>query len=62
MSRCCWHTPTIHLNVACEDEKEEPFCIWYGNDIACFDCGCGHEVEKRRLACLSLDDMKEFYV
>ena len=56
------HTPTIYLNAESEDDNEEPFRIWYGNGIICIDCGRGHEVEERCLACLRLDDMKEFYV
>ena len=56
------HTPTIYLNPESEDKNEEPFRIWYGNGIIGIDCGCGHEVEECRLACLRLDDMKEFYV
>ncbi|WP_458398127.1 metallophosphoesterase [Anaerotignum sp.] len=55
------HTPTIYLNDDCADDGE-PFRIWYGEGIICIDCGCGHEMKERRLACLRLDDMKEFYV
>ena len=36
--------------------------IWHGNGIIDIDCGCGHETELRRLACLRLDDMTEFYI
>lgn len=55
------HTPTIFLNNESEDDGE-PLRIWYGNGIICIDCGCGYRVAERRLACLRLDDMKEFYV
>lgn len=36
--------------------------IWHGPGILDIDCGCGHDYPKRMLACLRLDDMKEFYV
>lgn len=52
------HTPTVFL--AGDDGK--PFRIWHGNGIICIDCGCGNKTEFRRLACLRLDDMAEFYV
>lgn len=42
--------------------------IWYGNHRICIDCGSGYPDEydpedgfMGRLACLRLDDMKEFY-
>jgi len=31
-------------------------------EFICIDCGCGHELLISRLACLRLDDMREFYV
>lgn len=52
------HTPTVFL----KGDNGEPFSIWYGEGIIDIDCGCGHKSELRRLACLRLDDMKEFYV
>ena len=56
------HTATVFLNEESDNDEDEPFRIWYGNGIICIDCGCGSRVEERRLACLRLDDMKEFYV
>ena len=53
------HTPTIFLR---EDKEEKPLTIWHGNGVICIDCGCGNESDLRRLACLRLDDMEEFYV
>ena len=53
------HTPTIFLR---EDKEEKPLTIWHGNGVICIDCGCGNESDLRRLACLRLDDMAEFYV
>ena len=39
------------------------FFIMHGNGIIDIDCGCGHQkTAHRRLACLRLDDMAEFYV
>ncbi len=52
------HTPTPYLT----GNWNDPFTIWYGNGIIDIDCGCGNPIENRRLACLRLDDMKEFYV
>lgn len=52
------HTPTVFLN----GDDGEPFRIWHGDGIIDIDCGCGNTTEKRRLACLRLDDMEEFYV
>lgn len=44
-------------------ETDEEHRIWHGNNIIDIDCGCGNlRSEHRRLACLRLDDMAEFYV
>lgn len=47
------HTPTIYF------QDEEPLCIWKSEHAIGIDCGCGFE--PGRLACLRLEDMKEFY-
>lgn len=52
------HTPTCYMNLV----ENVPFSIWHGNGIIDIDCGCGNETELRRLGCLRLDDMEEFYV
>lgn len=52
------HTPTPFL----KHQSSEPFTIWRGNGIIDIDCGCGNETDLRRLACLRLNDMKEYYV
>ncbi len=53
------HTPTKYLT----GRDDENFRIWHGDGIIDIDCGCGHlNTEYRRLACLRLDDMVEFYV
>ena len=52
------HTPTVFLGV----DPDKPVVIWHGNGVICIDCGCGNESDLRRLACLRLDDMAEFYV
>ena len=52
------HTPTIYFH------EKNPLKIWYGDEAIGIDCGSGYSdgyVEKGRLACLRLDDMKEFY-
>lgn len=52
------HTPTCFLT----NNFSEPFRIWKRPGIIDIDCGCGNATEFRALACLRLDDMKEFYV
>lgn len=52
------HTPTCYLS----ENYGDVFKIWHGDGIIDIDCGCGSTTEKRCLACLRLDDMKEFYV
>lgn len=49
------HTPT------CKYQKGSPFTIYHAEDRIGIDCGCGYG-QIGRLACLRLDDMKEFYV
>lgn len=51
------HTPTCFLT----NDFESPFRIWKRPGIIDIDCGCGNETDKRALACLRLNDMKEFY-
>ena len=52
------HTCTFWMDLI----EDRPFKIWHGPGIIDIDCGCGNETDMRRLACLRLDDMKEFYV
>lgn len=54
------HTPTLmYMDV----DKNDYLKIFHGKGTIGIDCGCGHSmIENRRLACLRLDDMKEFYV
>lgn len=52
------HTPTCYMS----GDHENPFTIWHGNGLIDIDCGCGNKTELRRLACLRLDDLKEFYI
>lgn len=47
------HTPTCYF------QRTEPLSIWKNDEAIGIDCGCGYE--DGRLACLRLDDMKEFY-
>jgi len=56
------HTITSHY------QKDEPLCIWRGPGLICIDCGSSVpewdstlSTRKGRLACLRLDDMREFY-
>lgn len=52
------HTPTCCLS----GRGETPFRIWHGEGVIDIDCGCGSTSPHRRLGCLRLDDMAEFYV
>jgi len=52
------HTPTCFLTF----NEFEPFRIFHGQGFLDIDCGCGSHSPYRRLACLRLNDMKEFYV
>ena len=53
------HTPVNFLTGV----SDQPFRIWHGDGIVDIDCGCGNRAAThRRLACLRLDDMAEFYV
>ena len=55
------HTPTIFFH------DDNPLTIWHSDEAIGIDCGSGFPatknayLEKGRLACLRLDDMKEFY-
>ena len=52
------HTPTVFLT----GRMDEDCSIWHGNGIIDIDCGCGNlNAAHRRLACLRLDDIAEFY-
>ena len=54
------HTPTIFLYPNIDNE---PFHIHHSElGYICIDCGCGNTTPRRRLACLCLNDMKEYYV
>lgn len=58
MTAIIGHTPTCYL----AGKNDEPFRIYHADRFIDIDCGCGNETQKRRLACLRLDDMKEFYI
>lgn len=47
------HTPTSYY------QDDDPLKIWHGDNLLGIDCGCAYK--DGRLACLRLDDMKEFY-
>lgn len=57
------HTCTYYLNIFVDGYNEDgPYEIFYSPGLIDIDCGCGNETDLRRLACLRLDDMKEFYI
>ena len=57
------HTCTYYMNLYVDGYDENaPFEIFYAPGLIDIDCGCGHNSELRRLACLRLEDMREFYV
>ena len=52
------HTPTLDY------QPDNPLKIWYGECMIGIDCGSGFpkgSEEQGRLACLRLEDMREFY-
>lgn len=53
------HTPTAFFRGG---KIDKPLSIYYDNKFIGLDCGCGHSTSMRRLACLRVDDMREFYV
>lgn len=58
----CGHTPTTYYF---KDRYDGPNRIFRAKDAPFIDidCGCGYETDvMRRLGCLRLDDLKEFYV
>ena len=53
------HTPTCYLT----ENFREPYTIFHGTGFMVIDCGCGNMTNPfRRLACIRLEDEKEFYV
>lgn len=53
------HTPTVYLTGV----ENEPYCVYYGDGWIDIDCGCGNMMNPfRRLACLCLDDLQEYYI
>lgn len=50
------HTPTIHFQ-----ETDGRMYIYHGDRRICIDCGCAYPDMGGLLACLRLDDIKEFY-
>lgn len=51
------HTPVWFYG-----QTEGPMHIQHFPGFIDIDCGCGNKTENRRLACLRLEDMAEFYV
>ena len=52
------HTPTAYL----DPDQPGHWRIWHGRGAIGLDCGCGHlEDDRRRLAVLRLDDLREYY-
>lgn len=53
------HTPTCFLT----GRQTEPYSIYHGTGFIDIDCGCGNLSNPfRRLACLRLEDQKNFYI
>ncbi|WP_286077043.1 metallophosphoesterase family protein [Thomasclavelia cocleata] len=50
------HTPVIHIN------GRIPMKIWHDKDKIGIDCGAVFSFYDGKLACIRLDDMKEFYI
>ena len=57
------HTPTYYMRQYTDGfDENAPLEIFYAPGLIDLDCGCGNNTNQRRLACLRLDDMQEFYV
>ncbi|MBQ9149021.1 MAG: fructose-bisphosphatase class III [Oscillospiraceae bacterium] len=65
------HTPVCSLELDDEkeaayikevEEREDHLRIFHGPGFIDIDCGCGYDMSVKALACLRLEDMKEFYV
>lgn len=57
------HTPRPYIDEKFEEESELPYKIWFDkkyNNKICVDTGNCYE--EGRMACLRLEDMKEFYI
>lgn len=57
------HTTTRYIRILTESSIKLPYTIWFDkkyNDKIGIDCGASYP--NGRLACLRLEDMKEFYV
>ena len=52
------HTPTCLMT----EQYQEPYTIYHGKGYIDIDCGCAGQDDFRRLGCLRLDDMQEFYI
>lgn len=61
------HTPVCYFQVDADayvrtlEQKGDHMRIFHAQGFICIDCGCGNKTPTRRLACLRMDDMKEFY-
>lgn len=53
------HTPVVVYST--QEPVRDHFRILHAPGFIDIDCGCGHRSEQRRLACLRLEDMQEFY-
>lgn len=43
------------------EREHKHMMIQHGNGVIAIDCGCGNKTETRRLACICLNTMEEFY-
>lgn len=62
------HTPVCYFRedadayVRTLEQQGDHMRIFHAQGFICIDCGCGNNTPTRRLACLRLEDMMEFYV
>lgn len=62
------HTPVCYFQenadayVRTLEQQGDHMKIFHTDGFICIDCGCGNKTPARRLACLRLDDMREFYI
>lgn len=59
----CGHTCTLYLfRYETGYDENAPLRIYHAPGFMDIDAGCGNNTDLRRLACLRLDDLAEFYI
>lgn len=56
-----WDFDDAQLERFLREQKDDRLWVFHGNGYIDIDCSCGYAIPQRRLACLRLDDLAEFY-